>query len=269
MYYRIGIVAELFGLTGETLRNYEKAGLIESHREEGSAYRHYDINTIAKLVGIRSLRSEGFSIDELQKVYTDISIDQVHQLVKEKIALRERELTLSMALYDQLRRQEEALAQMKAGDCFSLGMSPAMYLLAYRDNEILNIDGVKTGRLAQWARNLFLVLSYMRYTEDLKPLKGEGFNAALAVPADLVSLLEIDVSPPVRFESPKLCVRCLCERRDGGDPYGHVRPELGDYMERQGVRQKGEPFSITLFSFHSKGKKHSCMCLFVPVSRND
>lgn len=34
LYYKIGDVAALFGLTNETLRNYERSGLISPLREE-------------------------------------------------------------------------------------------------------------------------------------------------------------------------------------------------------------------------------------------
>lgn len=269
MLYRIGIVAELFGLTGETLRNYEKAGLIDSSRERDGSYRHYDINTIAKLVGIRSLRSEGFSIDELQRIYSDISIDEVHELVREKIAMKERELRLSQALYEQLQEQDELFSRIRCGDIMRLCMSPAMYLLPYRDNEILNIDGVKTGRLAQWAQNLFLVKSFMRYSMELAPICGEEYNAAFAVFEELASLLAIDLSEPVRYLPAGLCVCCLCERKNGGDPYGHIKPELAAFMKENRLEIRAEPFSITVFAFHSEEAKHSYMKLYIPVARID
>jgi len=267
MLYRIGIVAELFGLTGETLRNYEKAGLIESSREEkGGSYRHYDINTISKLVGIRALRTEGFSIDELQQLYNDTSLEEVHGLVQQKIGEKERELRLSQALLELMQEQEECLCRIRSGDIMRLCTNPAMYLLPYRNNEFLHIDGVEMSRLTQWAQNLFLVQSFMRYSEEFTPIRGEEYNAAFAVFEELAPLLGMDLSEPVRYLPAGQCLCCLCRRMDGEEPFAHIKPRLEQYLGEHSLKMRAEPFSLTVFSFHTKEGKQSWMKLYVPVS---
>lgn len=40
--YKIGEIAKLLGISAETIRNYEKKGLIEPYKED-SNYRYFDI----------------------------------------------------------------------------------------------------------------------------------------------------------------------------------------------------------------------------------
>ena len=74
-YYKIGKVSKLFGVSCETIRNYEKTGLIRSTTPPDSSVRYYDIDNVRKLVGIRTMRNQGFSVSELEQVYSDMSLE--------------------------------------------------------------------------------------------------------------------------------------------------------------------------------------------------
>ena len=52
----ISQVSKILGISTRMLRYYEKAGLIESRRKEGYAYRIYDENTVCRLRRILLLR---------------------------------------------------------------------------------------------------------------------------------------------------------------------------------------------------------------------
>ena len=85
-YYKIGKVSKLFGVSCETIRNYEKTGLIRSTMPPDSSVRYYDIDNVRKLVGIRTMRNQGFSVSELEQVYYDMYIEEYDELMRQKIA---------------------------------------------------------------------------------------------------------------------------------------------------------------------------------------
>ena len=124
MLYRIGEVSELIGVSNETLRNYERAGIICSHRKEGSNIRYYDIETISKLIGIRTRRNEGFSMEELQRVYTDITGEDYEALLREKIDRMEQEKVSPMGV-------QFILIQMIASAFRVLYALAGLYLLSH------------------------------------------------------------------------------------------------------------------------------------------
>lgn len=64
MRYRIGEVADFFGLTKEGVRYYERKGLLTSIRDEQTGYRYYEREQITHLKRIRLYESMGFSLDE-------------------------------------------------------------------------------------------------------------------------------------------------------------------------------------------------------------
>lgn len=66
--YTIGKAATLAGLSIDTLRFYERSGLLSNPRRTASRYRLYDDQMIARLRFIKRAKSLGFSLQEIQEL---------------------------------------------------------------------------------------------------------------------------------------------------------------------------------------------------------
>lgn len=66
----VGEVAELLGLSGHTLRYYERIGLVDVDRS-GSGHRRYDRRALARVIFITRLRLSGMSIRDIS-AYIDL-----------------------------------------------------------------------------------------------------------------------------------------------------------------------------------------------------
>jgi MerR family transcriptional regulator/heat shock protein HspR len=86
--YIISVAAELAGVHPQTLRIYERKGLIEPSRTEGRSRRYSD-RDIALLQRIQQLTNEGVSL---------VGVRKVLELEAEIEALRERVAALEVAL---------------------------------------------------------------------------------------------------------------------------------------------------------------------------
>lgn len=96
---RIGEVSNLLGISIQSIRHYEKKGLIKpSFIDENSGYRYFGKNDISKLWGIVILKSAGFSLKEISDI-GNLELDEIEEIMlsqkkkleekieKEKIAL--------------------------------------------------------------------------------------------------------------------------------------------------------------------------------------
>lgn len=63
--YLIGELAEQAGVNRETLRYYERRGLLTPARRTASGYRVYDRESAARLGFIKRAQGFGFSLDEI------------------------------------------------------------------------------------------------------------------------------------------------------------------------------------------------------------
>ena len=64
MRYKIGDLAKLFNLSTESIRHYERQGLIHPQKAEGSSYRYYQAWDMAVLSACRQYRALGFTLEE-------------------------------------------------------------------------------------------------------------------------------------------------------------------------------------------------------------
>ena len=82
-YFKIGEIARLYGIGVDSLRYYEKIGLLKPERSE-SGYRHYSIREIWKLNIIRDLRELDFSMEQIGRYLENHNIDSTLSLLREE-----------------------------------------------------------------------------------------------------------------------------------------------------------------------------------------
>ncbi|MBI3042945.1 MAG: heavy metal-responsive transcriptional regulator [Betaproteobacteria bacterium] len=106
----IGKVAHSAGLAIDTVRYYEREGLLEKPARSASGYRHYRPDVIARLRFIRQAKDLGFSLSEIRellalKVAPGKSCADVKARAEAKIADVEQRIA-------QLNRMKGALSKL-------------------------------------------------------------------------------------------------------------------------------------------------------------
>lgn len=65
---RIGAVAAAAGVGVQTLRYYERRGLLSALRRSSGGYREYSDDAVRRVVFIRRAQAMGFTLDEIQSL---------------------------------------------------------------------------------------------------------------------------------------------------------------------------------------------------------
>jgi MerR family transcriptional regulator/heat shock protein HspR len=100
--YIISVAAELAGVHAQTLRIYERKGLIEPSRTQGGS-RRYSERDIALLRRIQELTNEGVSLSGVRRVLElEADLEDAHDRIAELEATIER-------LHRELRERVEAV----------------------------------------------------------------------------------------------------------------------------------------------------------------
>lgn len=116
---KIGEVSRLSGIGVETLRFYEKSGLLKRPARTGSGYRMYDGEALERLAFIKRAQVLGFSLNEIKQVIAEKDAGQSPcAAVREVVRRRLHELDERMAQMRLYRRElAAALAEWdEAGD---------------------------------------------------------------------------------------------------------------------------------------------------------
>jgi DNA-binding transcriptional MerR regulator len=70
-------IAKIANINAETLRYYEKNGLIPSPKRDKNGYRLYNDDTIEKLEIIKYAKSCGFTLEETKKIITIVECEVI------------------------------------------------------------------------------------------------------------------------------------------------------------------------------------------------
>lgn len=84
MEYTTKDVCKILNITRETLRHYEKRGLIHPKISKENNYRYYDDWEINYIGECKKYQSIGFSISEVNNIFSGGSLDEFVQLVEQK-----------------------------------------------------------------------------------------------------------------------------------------------------------------------------------------
>jgi MerR family copper efflux transcriptional regulator len=114
----IGEVAQRAGIGVETVRFYEREGLLEEPPRRASGYRQYSEQVVTRLHFIKRAKLLGFSLKEITemlrlRVDARTSCDEVKQRTEAKLAEVERKTV-------ELHRMRQALLQV-ASQCIGPG----------------------------------------------------------------------------------------------------------------------------------------------------
>lgn len=110
--FAIAMAAELAGMHPQTLRQYDRLGLVSPQRTSGQS-RRYSMRDVAQLREIGQLSSEGLNLEGIRRILT---------LENQVTGLAERVRELEHALADELlkRSGSRVFAAGSAGEVISL-----------------------------------------------------------------------------------------------------------------------------------------------------
>ena len=121
---KIGQIAKASGVRIDTLRYYEKEGLIRPSFRTDAGYREYDQSAVQQMQFILKAKALGFSLQEIRELLS-LRIDRDHHPCSEVKELAEAKLTSIEEKIAELQRMHRALKRISDQCCG--GAEPATH----------------------------------------------------------------------------------------------------------------------------------------------
>ena len=107
-YLRAAELARLAGVSTDTLRHYERKGVLPAPRRSDNNYRHYPQESLERVRLVRRALAVGFTLDELASILGErdkggAPCQAVRSLALEKLSQVEMQLVELKLLRDELR----------------------------------------------------------------------------------------------------------------------------------------------------------------------
>ncbi len=138
MFYKIGVLAEMFGVSPQTIRNYEEHGFLSPVRDDMSTTRRYQSRNIKWLFSIRRYLAMGFSIKDIWSLFSCETVEELDEKIKVKEKELEKEILKIQQQLEAVKRQEEDLTaiQEHVNQCGVIGSMEMYYVVNQKGQEI-------------------------------------------------------------------------------------------------------------------------------------
>jgi Hg(II)-responsive transcriptional regulator len=149
----ISEAAEAAGVNVETLRYYERRGLLAQPRRPAEGYRVYSDDTVQIVRFVKQAQDLGFSLDEIKELIrlrgtTPAGRERVREVAERKLTELERKMAQLRAMHATLRRLVAACRAGKTPECpilEAMQSNTHSDQHTYRAGEDNRINGATTG----------------------------------------------------------------------------------------------------------------------------
>lgn len=100
--YLVGEIAEALGISADTVRYYNKMGIVAPLRKAANNYRYFDLNAVSNLHSVTLLRSFGVPVEKIQGCFDPQNIEALMERLQDTNGDILREI-------ERLRQQQEEL----------------------------------------------------------------------------------------------------------------------------------------------------------------
>ena len=145
MKYKIGDIASQFGISTQTLRNYEQNRLLSPNRRDGSTTREYDSVSVKHIGSLRRYLSYGFSLSEVKEIFSYSDPKQLINAFESRILSAKELMVRQMLLVEAMEMRIDNLHLIsELLDSCKIEMCPlSLFLVTRRGKEIVPCDAVK------------------------------------------------------------------------------------------------------------------------------
>lgn len=107
--FTIGALAERAGVPIDTIRHYERQGLLSAAARRASGYREYDLGAIDRVRFIRRAKSLGFSLEEICELLSfstdrEHGVEHIKQRAVERLQEINERIDALVAMRDELQK---------------------------------------------------------------------------------------------------------------------------------------------------------------------
>lgn len=276
MRYRVGKLARLLGVTTESLRNYQRLGIVEPRGDGRSVYNCFDPISVGRLLAMRKLQAAGCKLADVSRSMKEYSLKEYLRAIRANVLDARRELEYQKC---RIERMESHLAfaenfsdgEVAADELFDHGdrirvaMSPALYCFDYLVGDAITIDDSHLEEFAQWTQHMLFVLNYSPCDLDGLFNGADPIKIGLAVETRYVTVLNLDVAPPVYLRPPRLSVVCPIQHSLNGKTFGDAAQRISEFLKLNRLSPTEGAYYVNEISYHRHSQEHFFSKLYLPV----
>ncbi len=254
MQYNISKIARIVGLSSETIRLYEKKGILRMKKNLKNDYRTYGPLDIGTILRCRSYAQYGFSLSEAADLINECSLDATHKrLVKQELYLQ-RKIEKTQRILLRLQELNGLIASIKespeqAGVCH-LTVHPGIFRIDYHHSGVLIESAASLDVFPKWSNMAPLSFVSIRVPLNNLITQTQDYYVGLGILEQDASFLGVHAEGPVSFIPSGLAVCCILTVPGEDEIEISAFSPLLEYAKRHELSPAGDAFSRMIMVVH-------------------
>lgn len=251
-FYRIGDVSDRLGISRDTLRFYEKKGMIKPQKQQ-NGYRCYTYHDLRVLLDIMFYRKFNFTIEEINGIMLHSTYDSIQDMLQKKIEEEIGQLNRHKQSLKSLRITKGIMSRVEHHlKDYSIMALPEFYVL---EDQMV------------WGRQQLFELCYI-YEEFALGMHGCGIESVsqhLVVPVEAV--IKLGMENALNGElwiSRSRCVYTIVEADHYSPSHSHILDAV-TWAQDQGYVLEGKVLAGYLLNCVKDGEPVYYIELYLPI----
>ncbi|MGM0216788.1 MerR family transcriptional regulator [Enterococcus sp. AZ109] len=266
MKYKINEVSKILNIPIDTLRFYEKKGIISPEKDEKTNYRMFDDWDINYLLEYKKFRKMEFSLSEVKEMIHELDYSEYLDLMKSKQETIQKKIIYYQLYEKKLQYYVNSLENIDLG--FQMVTPPSRLFISHRKNfEYIQVNETK--------KSFSLFMDYYALIDNIVIIRfedivgeSENFEWGFAVEQSDADGLEIPYETDERIEEipSQLYLRFIV---DAGERWNFSKKLLEpglEYLKNRKYEVAGDVFGILLARINDK-KYMRFIEFFVPIKK--
>lgn len=267
MYYKIGEVARMLGLTTPAIRFYEKYGVLPTVVDEQNGYRSYTVADMLRLLSVKAHRNCGLTLRQAAELNDPQNIDRQPERLGDMIEQREKELKKELRFLEKMQKDlDEAERARKCIGVLQEEALPAWRSWIFSDFGEKNFFAKGQEKaVSAWTEALPLVEILTVFDKTGFPALQKEHALGFAIREEDVPHWEAaDKVPYRRIEGGK-CLTAYIEGNRRLRPVEEYAREIFEEAARQGYTPSADPFTTTLHQVSDLQTEYYLLKLWIPI----
>lgn len=239
-------ICALTGVSHQSIRMYEKQGVLPRISQEHNGYRYYHFPDLQRVIFLRYYASVGVPIKAASALINGASVADMEQTIDSYAQRTRARMRFDSAVLDCLERQKALLGELE-GDwqACRIEQRPAMYRLRCCVNGQMQEDEEAVRLMKEWAE-LFPVTMFSGLSGAQDDSRERIVDPGYAIYAEHAHLLSVTRSPYIDYYPPVRCVRSIMRISSKARDFYSMGERLLDYIRENGLEPCGEIVSISI-----------------------
>jgi len=267
--FTIGEVSKILDIPIDTLRYYDKIGLLPPRERESNGYRYYDLEQFDALFTIRMLRAMDVSIEQISALLKEDSLQALEKLLSAKQTDIHRELSYLRHLARKLDAFKQQMARFNDGDVIELVNAPPCWVLL--TDSIMESGDRKLGsRVQQQVRNITTHQEWIAFCHVISIVSKDNVETGQYhsyLHNGILSTIPMDESPGSFLKrEARYCARKYAVI--GRDRYSEIDEHyerIKQFIHKRSLRIAGDSLEVNLYNQYN----HHYIEINIPVEESE